>query len=344
MSIWLVRAGSKGEFEEKFISEKRVYLTWSSLVIDLRDYKDKGKLLSKLYDIYSSEKPKRVKNWASQIYTFAHKIQINDWIVLPSKLSRTIHFGKVVGDYSYNANADNLYRHFRKVEWFATNIPRNNFDQDLLFSFGAYLTVCQITRNDAEKRIKKMEKHGWKDATIEKAVFPDSSDKDFETTTDIELAAKDAIAKHILQKYQGSAMEELICELLKAKGFTVYHSPKGADGGKDLLASGGTMGFGSPKICVQVKTQDTPIDRQVLDQLGGVMNKVGAEYGLLISWNGFKTSVEKERGNQFFSIRLWDSNDVINELFDNYEKLSPEIQTEIPLKRIWMLNNDEIDN
>lgn len=54
------------------------------------------------------------------------------------------------------------------------------------------------------------------------------------------------------------------------------------------------MGFGSPKICVQVKTQDTPVDRPTLDQLGGVMNNVQAEYGLLVSWNGFKDSVARE--------------------------------------------------
>lgn len=47
---------------------------------------------------------------------------------------------------------------------------------------------------------------------------------------------------------------------MKAKGFTVYHSKRGADGGKDLLAYGGEIGFGSSKICVQVKTQGTPID------------------------------------------------------------------------------------
>ena len=106
------------------------------------------------------------------------------------------------------------------------------------------------------------------------------------------------------------------------------------------MAAGGEMGFGSPKICVQVKSHDTPVDRPTLDQLGGVMTKVGAEYGLLVSWSGFKSSVEQERGNQFFRIRLWDSNDVIREIFNNYEKLSPEIQAEIPLKRIWMLSDD----
>ncbi len=344
MSIWLVRAGSKGQYEDKFLNDKKIYLTWGELDIDLTKYKNREKLLSKLNEIYSSEKPNTIKNWASQIYPFANKIQEEDWIVLPSKRSSTIHFAKVIGSYTYDEKAVSPYKHYIEVKWFATDIPRSNFDQDILYSFGAFMTVCQITRNDAEKRLKAMEKNNWKVSTAADAVFPDGTDSDFETTTDIELAARDAISKYILHKFKGYRMEELICELLAAKGFTVYHSKQGADGGKDLLASGGTMGFGSPKICVQVKTQDAPIERSILDQLGGVMNKVGAEYGLLVSWSGFKSSVEKERGNQFFRIRLWDSNDVINELFANYEKLSPDMQADIPLKRIWMLNDDESIN
>jgi restriction system protein len=31
MSLWLVRAGSYGEHESKFIEDKRVYLTWGEL-------------------------------------------------------------------------------------------------------------------------------------------------------------------------------------------------------------------------------------------------------------------------------------------------------------------------
>ena len=71
------------------------------------------------------------------------------------------------------------------------------------------------------------------------------------------------------------------------------------------------------------------------------MNNVQAEYVLLVSRNGFKDSVDREEGNQFFKIRLWDSTDVIKELFDNYEKLSPAIKTEIPLKQIWILSEEE---
>ena len=71
------------------------------------------------------------------------------------------------------------------------------------------------------------------------------------------------------------------------------------------------------------------------------MNNVKAEYDSLVSWNGFKDIVTREEGNQFFKIRLWDSTDVIKELFDNYEKLSPAIKAEIPLKQIWILSEEE---
>jgi restriction system protein len=35
MAIWLIRAGSHGEYEQKFIQENRVYVTWDSLDVNL---------------------------------------------------------------------------------------------------------------------------------------------------------------------------------------------------------------------------------------------------------------------------------------------------------------------
>ena len=44
MTIWLFRAGSSGEFEEKFLNDSRVYLTWNDLNKDLRQYPDQKSL------------------------------------------------------------------------------------------------------------------------------------------------------------------------------------------------------------------------------------------------------------------------------------------------------------
>ena len=80
---------------------------------------------------------------------------------------------------------------------------------------------------------------------------------------------------------------------------------------KSYLASRGTLGFGPPKICVQVKTNDNPVDRPTLDQLVGAMANFAVDYGLLVSWNGFKSSVTREIPKHFFKVRLWDSKKII---------------------------------
>lgn len=340
MSIWLFRAGKQGEHEEKFLTEGRVYLTWNDLRIDLKEYSEREKLFEELRHIYPQDKENTLKNWLSQIYPIAHRVKLGDWIILPSKRTSTIHIGKIIGKYVYDESLGNPYFHYREVDWFAKDIPRNNFEQDILYSLGAFMTVCKITRNDAERRLKEMEKNNWKVPSGSTLTFVEADDSNVYSNTNLQDAIYDSISKYIIQKFKGDKMEELIKEILKAKGFSVFHSKKGADGGVDLLAAGGELGFGSPKICVQVKTQDTPVDRMILDQLGGVMSNVNADYGLLVSWNGFKDSVAREKAKQFFKIRLWDSEDIVNELFKNYEKMSPFIRSEIPLKHIWILDEE----
>ncbi|EKO1911960.1 hypothetical protein PZQ55_000987 [Clostridium botulinum] len=44
MSIWLFRAGKNGKYENKFINENRVYLTWDDLNINLNSIKSKEDL------------------------------------------------------------------------------------------------------------------------------------------------------------------------------------------------------------------------------------------------------------------------------------------------------------
>ena len=77
MGIWLFRAGKRGEFEEKFLTDGRIYLTWNDLNIDLKEYKNRTRLLQKLQEIYSSEKINTLRNWACQIYPIAHRMEID---------------------------------------------------------------------------------------------------------------------------------------------------------------------------------------------------------------------------------------------------------------------------
>ena len=284
----------------------------------------------------SDVKVKTAMNWASQVWPFAHEMKKGEIVVLPSKIKPVIHFGKITGDYEFLPNNGNPYYHARRVERVACDIPRANFDQDILYSFGAFMTICRIKQEERIKAVIQAHNQGKK----AQQVIPQEPQDD-EEARDIENEALSVITNLMIQKTKGHGLAKIVDAILRAKGFTTYVSPAGPDKGVDILASAGTLGFGSPKICVQVKSSDAPVDRIVLDQLGGVMKNFGAEYGLLVSWSGFKSSVINEIAKQFFEIRLWTHKEIIQEFLRYYDQMDAEIKEVIPLKKIWVVNTDD---
>jgi restriction system protein len=334
MSLWLVRAGRHGEHEQRFLDENRIYLTWGGFDKDLNQCKAKSELRSLLEKIYPNASAARISSSLGQIWAF-YKMKEGDWIILPSKHAPALHVGEIVGPYIFDRDAKEPYHHYRTVKWIEQDIPRSNFDQDILYSLGAIMTICQIKRHDAEARIRAMAETGWKptgspmQAPIT-AEAPESGE-----FSDLAEIARDQIAKMIIRQFKGHGMTRLVNAILQAQGYTTYMSPEGPDKGVDILAAPPPMGFGEPKICVQVKSSEAPLDRPTLDQLIGTMQNVHAQNGLLVSWGGFKTSIDREKATQFFRVRLWNQSDLINNLLDNYDKLDEVIRTELPLKRIW---------
>ena len=348
MSLWLMRAGSTGEFEQRFLEDGRIYFSWSGLLTDLGKLSDLEAFYKVFGDTYPDAKKGRIQNNARQGMQFAKSMQPGDWIALPSKFNPTIHFGKIKSAYNFDSKAADRFQHSREVEWFAQDIPRDRFDQDILYSLGAFLTVCRIKRNNAEERIKEMTANQWHVPGHSKATLgtiDDEAESD-ETTTaiDIEQNAMDQISRLILAKFKGHGLAYLVKAILEAQGYTVHQPPAGPDHGVDLLAASGLLGFDKPRICVQVKSTDSPVERVVLDQLIGTMQNFQADQGLLVSWGGFKQSVERERASQFFRVRLWNRNDLIQNLLAHYDKLDEDLRSELPLKRIWTITAPEVEN
>lgn len=342
MSLWLVRAGKYGEHEAKSINENRVFLTWESLSNeDMSSIPDYDGIKEVMIKHYPNETPRAIGNYSGQIWAFVLAIKVGDWVAMPRKSSPTIAIGEVTSTYKYDPGAPQLYRHYREVKWLNTDIPRSAFDQDLLYSLGAFMTVCQIKRNDAEQRVRAMAQNSWQPSlpspTQVNVNGGISDDLQQENTIDLEQLARDSIAKLIIQKFKGHGMARLVDAILKAQGFTTYVSPEGPDKGIDILAASGPFGFDAPKICVQVKSGDSPTDRPEFTQLIGAMQSVQAEQGLFVSWGDFKQTVYKEVPTQFFKVRLWNQNDLIEQLLENYDKLDQDIRAELPLKKIWTI-------
>jgi restriction system protein len=260
----------------------------------------------------------------------------DDLVVVPRKGKAALAIGTISGPYLYDDRVDMPYRHYRAVQWISLDVPRSSFDQDLLFSFGAIMTICEVSRHDAENRVRAMVANGFSGSSTVIAAAP-AAVGDTATALDIEQLARDQIATLIGRKFRGHDMTRLVDALLKAQGYTTYVSPPGPDRGVDILAAPGPLGFGTPRICVQVKSQDSPVDSPTLNQLIGSMQNVHADQGLLVAWGGFKSSVDREVATQFFRVRLWDQDALIGQLLEHYERLDEDLRAELPLKRVWMM-------
>lgn len=207
------------------------------------------------------------------------------------------------GEYVFDPNGKDPYYHYRDVEWIAQDVPRSNFDQDILYSFGAIMTICQIHRNEAERRVHEMAANDWKSSGTGSAIVTRGDEEDAEENeglNDLEEAARDQLTKLIIARFKGHGMAGLVDAVLRAQGYTTYVSPEGPDKGVDLLAAPEPMGFGQPRVCVQVKSGDSPLDRPTLDQLIGVMQNVQADHGLLVSWVGSNPALTEKRRRSFF--------------------------------------------
>ena len=149
MALFLVRAGKHGEQEQRALSNNVVTIGWNDLS-DLSSIRERDDLRSLFEKTYPNAKKSVVANYVGQIWTFLHRIKLNDLVVLPLKTQSAIAIGEVIGAYAYRNDLGLYIFHTRPVKWIKTDISRSQFDQDLLYSFGAFMTVCQVERNNAE--------------------------------------------------------------------------------------------------------------------------------------------------------------------------------------------------
>jgi len=328
MSLWLVRAGRHGEQEQGALENDVVTIGWNELP-DLSKLKNKGELTKLYVRIHPKAKKNQIANEVGQVWRFASEIQAGDLVALPLKTQSAIALGKVEGPYEYKELTDNI-KHVRRVKWIKT-IRRSAFDQDILYSLGAFMTVCRIKRNDAENRVVRL---------LQVEVPPETEETGegiAEETIDIEESARDQVIKYVGAKFKGHGLARLVETILSAQGYVTRQSPPGPDGGVDILAAAGPLGFNKPWLCVQVKSSSSQVDVRVLRELQGVMSRVRAEQGLLVAWGGFNNACIKEANDAFFSIRLWDQGALLEEILKYYERFDDALKAELPLKKIWAL-------
>jgi restriction system protein len=345
--LWIVRAGSNGEREQEVITQGRLMLGFMD-VDDLSGMPNREAIATHLRQVMPQAGDNRVRNFAAQLNQFVNTIEVGDLVVLPRKLTSGVAIGEVTGDYAFDPHG--VSRHTRAVNWLQEAIPRDVFAQDLRHSFGAFMTVCEIKRNAALERVRKVLLTGTDpgpllgtQGTISSASIgmapsaqSDSDAIDAESAPlDIEDYARQQIAALIKSAFAGHALADLVAEILNLQGYLTRVSPPGADGGVDILAAGGRIGLGEDRICVQVKSGDGPANSDVVLKLLGSMQTSKAKTGLLVSIGGVNQPAQKILDDNFFTLRLWQMSHLLEALFSVYDHLKDETRLRLPLKQVW---------
>lgn len=334
--LWIVRAGSNGERELEAIKTSRLLPGFAD-VGDLTG-KDRAGIAATLRKALASDTENRIKNFAAQLNQFVNTIQAGDLVVLPRKLTSGVAVGEVAGPYVYDPKQAGP--HTRAVKWSNDAVPRESFGQDLRHSLGAFMTICEVKRNEALARIEAISKTGVDPGPLlgkqGKATAPAADDIEAdEADYDIEYLANEQIVSLIKAQFAGHALANLISQILEVEGYTTRVSPPGADGGVDILAAGGKLGLGEDSLCIQVKSGDGAANHDVVLKLLGAVQATNARTGLLVSLGGVNRPAQDLLDQHFFRLRLWQMSDVLRVLFRAYPRLSDETRARLPLRQVW---------
>ena len=210
MTVWLVRAGRYGERETLALEQGLSVIGWEE-VPDLSGVTSRAALEELVRATYPDAGKGRIANWVGQLWAFRERMQDGDLVVLPLKTQSAIAIGKVAGPYVFRSDLGSDIHHTRPVKWIKTDIPRARFDQDLLYTFGAFMTVCQIKRHNAEERITAM--------LSGQPAPPALSEETDEAATpvDLEQFASDDLTEFISRKFKGHELARLVDEILRPR-------------------------------------------------------------------------------------------------------------------------------
>ena len=345
-SAWVVRAGKFGEDEDTALDQ-------GIAIIGFQDYADatgkttRDEIRRIVLDAEHDASPHQIGNFMSQFFAFTVTIAKEDIVVLPLKTRPgQLAIGRCTGDYEYR-EIDGESRHIRPVEWDRIDVQRTELKPDLRRSVGRPPTIFQVRRNDAPKRLDAVRKTEA-DPGPPDEVADDTPDQTPDETLDttapdqpLQERAQDEIRDFIRERFTGHEFARLIDAILQAQGYVTRLSPPGPDGGVDVLAGRGPLGFDDPRLCVQVKATAAAADVKVVRELQGTMQSFRARHGLFVCWGGFTRDARNWARNNHFKVRLWDADDVVEALLERYDDLPDEIRAQIPLQQVWTLVQDD---
>jgi restriction system protein len=190
--------------------------------------------------------------------------------------------------------------------------------------------------------------HQWKttrDLMQGEAEEETDGDDEIDKSARITLEQAEEQAWKEIEDYLSSVdpyeLQRLVADLLKAMGYyPSWVSPRGRDGGLDIIAYPDPLGTKPPRIKVQVKRQAEAVDEDGLRSFLALVNEDDA--GLFVSIGGFtRGAQEAARKQERRKITLIDLKRLVELWIEFYSKLDDLARERLPLTPIYFLTPKE---
>jgi restriction system protein len=331
LTMWMVRAGEDAYLIEDFLSKKVVAIGWDA-VGNLANVVDLNTIKEKLRKGYPQSNDRQIYNFAGQLSRFRNEFAKGQLVLTYNPNERVYWVGEIVSDYQYNPTLFQLLPHIRNVVW-KQSIPRDQLSTKSKNSLGSTQTVFKISPLTVDELLN------GKVRTDD--TEPQLSDEVEETLEnikeDFEAKANEFI-KDKVSKLDWEEMQELVAGILRGMGYKTLVSPRGADRGKDIIASPDGLGLENPKIIAEVKHRQGAMGApEVRSFLGGLRQN---DRGVYVSTGGFTKEAKYEAERSIIPITLIDLDMLVLLIIQHYDNFDMDTRSLIPLKKIyWPLEN-----
>ena len=318
---WMIRAGDHNELVHIWKDKGIASIGWSKLG-NPKDYSNKAELRAKADAVFSESKPNSRNSWVSQVWRFSRDIQKGDRVITFSREKREYMIGTVLEPHFFDFSTGNpAYPNHIKVQWEDTTIERDHLSQSARNSLGSVLTVFRI--DEWGQEIEQLLNNPY--------TSPEPDVDDEEIIEDL-VAKAIVMVQDKVDKLDPWDMQELVGGLLRAMGYNVQVSPKGPDGGVDVLAYKDAFGFEKPIIKVQVKHRKSTAGSPEIQQLLGA-NPIDAN-SLFVSTGGFTSHAEAVAKHN--SVRLVDLEELVDLIMKWYEHMPNDVRALLPLQKMYV--------
>jgi restriction system protein len=258
-TFWGIHAkGTK--VEEVLLSRHQLAIGWPNLGDLTPIVHDREAIKAKLKIASPDEKPGAVPVIAGELFRFANEMAVGDVVIYRSNEGGQVHLGEVTGPYSHDPSYDPEHPNRRPVKW-VKKTPSTAVSLGALHELGSALAFFQV-KNYADEWAQILA-GGTQTAT-------DDSDEVVSVVAEAsEQNTRDFILKRLAGQLKGHPFAHFVANLLQTMGYRTQVSPAGPDGGIDIVAHRGELGFEPPIVRVQVKSSESGIGGPIVSELLG---------------------------------------------------------------------------